>query len=296
MVKTLSNSMLKGHTAAFITCAIWGTTFISTKVLLTDFSPIEILVFRFILGLAGLWILCPARFRVKNAKEEGLLALAGLTGVCLFYLTEYIALLYTSASNVSVLVSLAPFATAIFSRFFWKEERLRVRFFAGCLIALVGMCLLCFGGEDKLESNLLGDLLALTSAIFWALYAVLSRKIGTWEYDELQITKRIFSYGILFLLPVLLLDGFAGGWDRLFHPEVITNMLYWGLGASALCFVLWNKAVRLLGALKTSVYIYLMPVVTIIASVIFLQEKLTVYTLCGTGLALIGLFLSESKK
>lgn len=73
------------------------------------------------------------------------------------------------------------------------------------------------------------------------------------------------------------------------------NILFLGLGASALCFVTWNAAVKLLGAIKTSVYIYLVPVITVAASVLILQEPFTWMTAAGTALTLAGLFLSESK-
>ncbi len=292
----MDKKQAKGHLAAFVTCAVWGTTFISTKVLLLDFSPIEILFLRFVLGLAGLWLLRPARFRVKEKKQEVMFALAGLTGVCLFYVTEYVALLYTSASNVSVLVSLSPFATALLSQVFWKEEKLQPRFFLGCGTALIGVCLLCFSGEDGMRMNLAGDLLALISALCWAVYAVLSKKISSYGYDEIQVTKRTFIYGILFLIPSLFFTDISGDMSRFLSPAAAGNLIYLGLGASALCFVLWNRAVQGLGPTKTSVYIYLMPVVTIAASALFLQEALTAATLVGTGLILTGLFLSEGKR
>ena len=73
------------------------------------------------------------------------------------------------------------------------------------------------------------------------------------------------------------------------------NILFLGLGASALCFVTWNFAVKTLGAVKTSVYIYAVPVITVVTSVIILHEKITVLAAAGTVLTLAGLFLSESK-
>lgn len=285
---------IKGHLSAFVTCVIWGTTFVSTKVLLPDFSPVEILFVRFLLGLLGLWILRPSGLHVEK-KQEGILALAGLTGVCLFYLTENVALLYTSASNVSVLVSLAPFVTAFLVSIFSKEETLHVRFFIGCGIALAGAAILCFMGEDGVRVNLKGDLLALSAAVFWALYAVISKKISTFGYDDIKVTRRIFEYGILFMTPALLFEGIAWDVKRLCQLNIMVNMLYLGLGASAMCFVLWNKAVQLLGAMKTSAYIYLTPAITIVASVYFLKEKLTAATVIGTGLILAGLILSEKK-
>ncbi|MEG0527865.1 MAG: DMT family transporter, partial [Longicatena sp.] len=72
------------------------------------------------------------------------------------------------------------------------------------------------------------------------------------------------------------------------------NFIYLGLGASATCFVTWNFAVKTLGALKTSIYIYLVPVVTIVTSFLILRENVTYITWIGAGLTILGLFLSES--
>lgn len=99
-----------GHLAALITILIWGTTFISTKVLLVDFEPIEILFFRFILGFLALLIVYPHRMKGTIKQQEAVFAAAGLCGVCLYYLLENIALTYTMASNVGVIISIAPFS------------------------------------------------------------------------------------------------------------------------------------------------------------------------------------------
>ena len=98
-----------GHLTALFTVLIWGTTFISTKVLLDDFQPVEILFIRFALGLAALFIACPQRMRGVTRRQELLFAGAGLCGVCLYYLLENIALTYTLASNVGVILSVIPF-------------------------------------------------------------------------------------------------------------------------------------------------------------------------------------------
>lgn len=89
-----------GHLAALLTAAVWGTTFISTKVLLAVFQPAEILFIRFILGFAALCIAAPRRLHTTGWRQEVSFALAGLSGICLYYLLENIALTFTLASNV----------------------------------------------------------------------------------------------------------------------------------------------------------------------------------------------------
>ncbi len=116
MVGSMEDRKSAGHLAELFTIIIWGTTFISTKVLLTDFKPVEILFFRFVMGFAALLLVCPHRMKGVDCKQEMTFVLAGLCGICLYYLLENIALTYTMASNVGVIISVAPFFTAMLSR------------------------------------------------------------------------------------------------------------------------------------------------------------------------------------
>jgi drug/metabolite transporter (DMT)-like permease len=127
-------------------------------------------------------------------------------------------------------------------------------------------------------------------------YSVLSRKIGEFGYNTIQTTRRVFLYGLIFMMPTLPLFQFDWDVTRFAQPVNLFNILFLGLGASALCFVTWNIAVKLLGAVKTSVYIYLVPVITVVTSVIVLRENVTWMSALGMALTLAGLFLSEKKR
>ena len=284
-----------GHVMALLTIVIWGTTFISTKILLADFTPIEILFFRFLFGLLVLITVYPKRLGIKDKKQELTFAAAGLCGICLYYLLENIALTYTMASNVGVIISVAPFFTAVLSHIFLKtEEKLKARFFVGFIAAMTGICLISFSG-GALQLNPIGDILAIAAAFVWAVYSLLTRKISGYGYNTVGATRKIFAYGILFMLPFLFVFDFRLDVQKMIKPEYALNLIYLGLGASALCFVTWNYAVKVLGAVKTSVYLYIVPVITVVTSVIVLKEEITWVAAIGIGLTLIGLFLSESK-
>ena len=282
------NNTLQGHLAAFLTIFIWGTTFISTKVLLKSFGPIEILFIRFLIGYLALWIGCPHRKRKGERKEELYFAVAGLCGANLYFLLENIALTYTYASNVGVIISIAPFFTAIFSFLLKKEEKPGKRFFLGFIMAMAGIFLISgFGGL-----NPFGDLLAVGAAILWAAYSLLTRKISDFGYPVVQATRRTFFYGLVFMIPALF-HGFSCGAAAFSGTGQRRESSFLGLGASALCFVTWNFAVRVLGSIKTSVYIYMVPVVTTVTSALILKEKITAVSAVGILLTLGGLFLSQ---
>ncbi len=290
----MKHNCTAGHLFALLTIVIWGTTFISTKILLKDFQPVEILFFRFVMGLAALLAVYPRRLKGTSKSQERTFAAAGLCGICLYYLLENIALTYTMASNVGIIISVAPFFTAILSHLLLKEERPRASFFIGFAVAMSGISLISFNGS-KLQLNPTGDLLALLAALVWACYSVLTKKISGYGYSTLLTTRRVFFYGILFMFPALFLFDFEWDLTRFADPVCLFNILFLGLGASALCFVTWNYAVKMLGAVKTSVYIYMIPVITVVTSVAILHEKITALAAAGTVLTLAGLFLSESK-
>lgn len=262
----MEHSNRTGHLLAFATTMIWGTTFVCTKVLLAAFEPIEILFFRFMLGGIALCAAYPKRLRVRDKKKELLFFLAGLCGVTFYFLLENIALTHTLASNVGVIISVAPFFTALLSRIVFR-----------------------------VEINPIGDLLAVGAAFVWACYSILTKKISTYGYKTVQTTRRIFFYGLLGILPILPFFKFELGLHRFLTPIYMANLLFLGLGASALCYVTWNVAVKVLGAVKTSVYIYLVPVVTVVTSILILHEKLTIVSLVGTVLTLLGLIVSERR-
>ena len=284
---------LFGHIAALLTIFIWGTTFISTKILLVDFKPIEILFFRFLIGLIALLIIYPKRLKKTTKDQEITFALAGLCGVTLYFLLENIALTYSMASNIGVIISIAPFFTAILSDFVLKEKSLKSNFIIGFIAAMMGIALISFNCTSNFKLNPIGDVLALLAALVWAIYSVLTKKISEYGYNTIQVTRRIFIYGITFMLIALVPFDFELNLNHFTNPVYLGNIIFLGLGASALCFVTWNVAVKILGAVKTSIYIYIVPVVTVVTSVIILNEQITLMSFIGTILTLIGLFLSQ---
>ena len=280
-----------GQAAALITILIWGTTFISTKVLLTALSPIEVLFLRFVIGYLALWLAAPRRLVLTERKQEGWFAAAGLCGVALYYGFENLALSMTQASNVGVIISIAPFFTVLFSAVFLKQKRPGLRFFLGFLMAMAGIMLISFN-QQAVEIHPLGDGLAVIAAMIWAIYCLISRKISELGYNVLLTTRRTFFYGLLLMLP-LVMTQFSADFQILSEPSVLLNLVFLGLGASALCFVTWNYAVGILGSVKTSVTIYIVPVITAVASAWVLHEPLTPRVILGLGLTLGGLLLSQ---
>lgn len=290
------NERIRGHALACMTILIWGTTFISTKVLLRDITPLQILFTRFMIGYLALWAVCPKLTKIRRKREELYFLAAGLCGVTLYFLMENIALTYTQASNVGIIVAVSPFFTMFFGIWLLKQRRPGVRFFIGFLIAMTGILCISLEGSQRLQLNPKGDLLALGAAAVWALYSTITKKISSFGYTTIPMTRRIFFYGLLCMLPVILFSGMKLPAMEQLTMVNIANILFLGLGASALCFVSWNSAVRILGTVQTSVYIYAVPVVTTLASVWILKETVTVIGIAGIVMILSGLLMSQNEK
>ncbi|OAV67939.1 putative amino-acid metabolite efflux pump [Bacteroidales bacterium Barb6] len=283
------------HAIAIFTAVVWGATFVSTKVLLGNgLTPAEIFLYRFILAYAGIRIVSRQKLWADSRRDELLLAAAGVTGGSLYFLFENTALGITLASNVSLIVCTAPVMTAFLIRLFHKEERVGTKRIGGSLIALAGVGLVVFNGHFILKISPLGDTLSTLAALMWAFYGLILKRLDT-RYPVMFITRKVFAYGLLTLLPYFLFKPPATDWHTLLRPIVLSNLLFLGLLASMLCYILWNTAVKELGAVRTSVYIYLQPPVTLLTSAMIIREQITPVALAGSALIIGGVWLSERK-
>lgn len=290
------HSNLFGHILSFGTVFIWGVTYVSTKVLLQSFTPAEILLMRFILGYIALFILYPKISTVYHIKYEIFFILAGLTGIFLFLIFRDTALNYTLISNVSILANTSPFITVLLAYILLKDEKITHTFFVGMFMALCGAVVIILNGSFILKLNPLGDILAVLAATSWAIYSLLIKKISILNIHPIQSTRKIFFYGLLWTLPYLLWTGSNISIEKLLLPTNIFNLIFVGFGASALCFATWSYAVQLLGTVKTSIYMYFMPVMAVLSSIIILNETITLYSVIGIATIILSLIIANKKQ
>ena len=110
---------------------------------------------------------------------------------------------YSLTANVSIIISIAPFLTALIAHFVLKDEKMKKSFFIGFVVAILGVALVTFNGRAVLKLNPLGDMLAVGAAVVWASYSIIIRKMGKYEYPVIFTTRRIFFYGLLLMIPLL---------------------------------------------------------------------------------------------
>ena len=298
------------HVLAIVIVAIWGLTFISTKVLLmAGLSPEEIFLVRFSIAYFGMWLFClwgrgsdasrtgsqsvqsPARLFCNSLKDELLLVLAGVMGGSLYFWSENTALQYTMASNVSFIVCTTPLVTAILNAAVRRERIGRLTLLGGCL-SLVGIGMIAFSGGEGFHLSFLGDALAMLASLTWAIYTVVTNGLLK-KYPSALISRKVFFYGMLTIVPVLLVKGWTFPAGRFLEPKVLLNTLFLGVVASLACYALWNSVIKRLGTVGSSNYIYLNPLFTLIAAALLLGERLTPVAIAGCLITLIGVWTAS---
>lgn len=291
-----NGSNLLAYVTAFFVVAVWGTTFVQTKVLINaGMLPEEIFLYRFILAYLIIIPIAGKRLFLDNWRDELAVMLLGVTGGSLYFVTENTALIYGYCSNVSLLVCVTPLTTALAMRWVYPVERPGRGVLIGSCVALVGVALVVFNGNFVLKLSPLADGLAFVACLCWTLYSLLMQYVQP-RYSTMLIMRKVFGYGILTILPLfisrpprldLLLDG---------GPVVWGNVLMLGCVASLLCYTLWNYVLKRLGTVRATNFIYFNPVVTMVCSWMVLDERITWMALLGAALVLLGMFVAEKNK
>jgi len=281
------------HLIAILTVIVWGTTYISTKVLIGHgLRPAEIFFFRFLMAYFCIWLFSSHRIWSACWKDELLFLATGLTGGSLYFLFENTALSITLASNVALILCTAPILTAFLYFLVHRGERLKPNLIYGSIIAFSGVALVIFNGGFILRINPLGDMLTLLAALMWAFYSLIIKNLNA-KYPTLFVTRKVFFYGLLTILPVFLFEPLRFDQSVLFKWPVLLNLLFLGLIASMLCYISWNEAAKHLGILRVTNYIYFSPMVTLVASAMLIHERITLVALVGSVFILAGVYMAE---
>ena len=286
------NTQQLGHLKAFICVLVWGTTFVASKALMAYLTPLQLMLLRFCLAYVVLWIIHPKWY--FKWREEWRFLLMALFANTLYYWAENTALTLTQASNVSILVSTSPIVAAVFLAVFYKEKLSR-RQILGFAAAFIGVVLVVFNGAVTLHLNPLGDMLALLASVSWAAYGMLLRR-WSGDYPSVLITRKLLFYAIITVLPLLISSGEAYDFAGFLTFGNIARLAYLVLLGNAMCFILWNSAVGTIGVLKSNMYIYMIPLLTLVASAIALGEQITFMGFGGIILVLAGMTFATIKK
>ena len=290
---------------AFVVVAIWGSTFVFTKLLLTNgLSPAQIFTLRFIIAYLLLLFLewywhrrlhKPLQLFCHSRLDELIMAGLGLTGGSLYFLGENAAMLYTSATNTSLIVCSCPLFTMVAMALVYRDEHFTHRQISGSLMACLGMAIVVLNGHFVLHLSPLGDLLAFSACISWAFYSLLIKQAAQ-RYTTLFITRKVFFYGIVTIFPYYLFFPVLPPLSTLLRADILANLLFLSCVASLLCFLAWNLVIKKLGPVETTNWVYFNPITTIIFAQWLLNEPITPYFLVGTVLILGGMYMARGER
>ena len=289
---TKSASIL-AHVGALITVTAWGVSFVSTKVLLENgLGPAEIYIYRFILAYILILIACHNRLWSNSFRDELLFMTCGLCAGSIYFISENMALEYTYVTNVSLLVTTSPLITTMLMWMLYKNEKLGKGTIIGSLIAFTGVACVIFNSSSNVEIKPLGDILSLLAALSWSIYSLVLKKLNA-LYSVMFISRKTFFYGVLTALPFMFFQPEICSPTVLLKTEVWANLLFLGAFASMIAYILWAQSVKHLGAIKASNYMYISPIITLVASVAFLGEPLSIIGGIGCALILGGMWFGE---
>lgn len=285
-----------GHLTALFVVMIWGETFVSSKVLLNaGLMPADIFFYRFLLAYALIWFVSYKRLWCRNYTDELTCFALGILGGSLYFLTENMALVYDLASNVAILVSSCPLITAFLLSIFYKNERLNRKQIFGSIFAFIGMVMVVLNGQLILHVNPQGAVLAIGAALSWAFYSLLMKRLMH-KYSSWFITRKVFFYGLLTILPYYaFVSPLNTDMTILSRPEVYGNLIYLGAVASMFCYMMWNWTLSKLGAVKATNYIYLQSLFTMLFAWIILHERITWMAIAGAVILILGMIRAERK-
>lgn len=302
------------YLAAVFAIVVWSVTFTNIRALLADFSSLEILVVRFAMAWAVLWawslLFCGSRGRSSSRKDELLFVGMGFTGIAGYQFLENCAIFYTSASNIAIFVSFAPIATAVVTWIFVRDKSLTALFLLGSLVAVGGAALVSLAGVTTLSFNPIGDFMAMGAMLSWGFYSLLMELVNRRGISPVVAIRKSVFWALVMLAPVavwgttesglLALGGSFGvnlslqvNLSRFSSLMNWVNLVFLGVFASAVCFVLWNMACKVLGTVRTSIGLYLTPIVGVLVAMLFLGERVSWMEVSGGILILVGVAVAN---
>ncbi len=277
----------------------WSGNFVVGRGIHNEIPPITLAFWRWMVALL---IILPFSLRHivlqrdlirQNWKILTLLAILSVTNFSMFI---YMALKSSTVTNTVLINSMIPIFIVLVSWMGFKE-RITLRQAFGIVVSFTGLMFIIVNGN---LSNLIsvrfgkGDIWTIFAGMSWAIYSVLLRKCPT-EFNPLSFLTTTIIIGVFFIFPFYIYE-IRSGKIMNFTQASIGSVIYVALFSSILAYIFWNKAIQIIGANKTGIFIHLMPVFSILLAIIFLNEQLREYHIKGTILIFIGIFLTTARK
>lgn len=290
--KRTSIGPIIGLLAAMI---LWGSSFVALKLAFQVYDPMVVIFFRMFIATLC-FVALRRRFRgipYHRGDWKPLLLLAFFEP-CLYFIFEAWALVYTTASQAGMIVSILPLMVAAAAHFLLKEHTSK-RTLAGFALAIAGAAWLSVGGQatESAPNPVLGNFLEFVAMIFATGYTIMIKKLSL-RYPPLFLTAVQAAAGSVFFFPLMFLP-----WaelPRTFDPMAATAIVYLGVVVTLGAYTLYNYGVSRIPASQASSFVNLIPVFTIIMGWLILNERFTAYQWAASAMVFTGVFLSQDRR
>lgn len=297
MTQSAQKNIYIGIGLAVLATFIWSGNFIVARAVNKEVPPISLNFYRWLVGAVIILPFAIQKFKAewKTVKQSWhYLFWISLTGIALFNTFVYIGAHYTTAINLALIgTTSSPIMSVLFARLFLKEKVGWMKF-AGMLVCIIGVLFLLSKGNFRNLVHLQfgeGDLWVLLAAFCFAIYNTMAKKKPA-AISPVNFLFVIFSFGTLLVLPFYV-------WELNHTPavewngKILLSILYLGLGASVICFLLWNRAIKVLGAGRTALFGNLIPVFSSVEAAIILHEQFTWVHIVSMLIVFVGIVLAN---
>ena len=291
----MKKSRLMPNIAIIASVIVWGISYISTEVCLGYMEPVTLAMLRCVIAAAILLVIWKIREPEKkiNKKDIPRLLISGIIGVVLYFIFEINGVKYTSPSIAAIILASIPVISLIAQRVSGRES-LTVFKVLGVLLSLAGVALVMGIGKGSINEGgkVIGYLCMLGAAVSWVVFNYITFPLYK-SYSPLAITTFQMTAGAAALIPIFLLSG-----ESLpqINAAVTINLMFLAVFCSALGILLYMYAFRSLGIVTTTLYINIQPLITVIASMLLLNDFLTGNQLIGGIMVVAAVYLSTYKK
>ncbi len=279
---------------ALLVIFFWGISFVAIKVVVSVIPPITMALFRFMISFFILWIFSKIKPNGQKLpkKAKVLSMLAGLWGITIYFIFENFGVNFTTPAQASILIATVPIFT-IFIMDVSRKKMSGILLYVMSFTSLIGVSIIILSNGFDFRGDVIGDLLVLVAAISWGMYTLYIEKLS--GYDNLMTTVEMTKWGLIFLIPFSAVEMYIRRPDVLsfFRTDVILWLLFLGTLCSGFGYLIWNYAVRTAGSRTTSNFIYLIPVVSVIADAVILRNIPSLWLYIGGGVTMVGVIVGE---
>jgi drug/metabolite transporter (DMT)-like permease len=290
----MSNSKLFTYVEALFAVIVWGASFIATKIVLLDISPITIVWLRFLMGvlILGITVVIRGQFALPEKGEWAYFALLGFLGITFHQWLQSNGLQTSEAGTTAWIVATTPVFMALLGWFLLKE-RLGWTKTSGILLAFIGVLVVVskgnFGSISIGRFGAPGDVLILISAVNWAVFSALSRR-GLKLHPASLMMFYVMSLGWLFTSILFIANK---GFDEIGNltRNGWIGIAFLGIFCSGLAYIAWYDALKRLTTAQTGVFLYIEPLVAVVVAFLVLSEAIRPASLIGGAIIIFGVWL-----